>query len=202
MSRNNYLEKEIAHKGHTIKIYRDEDSESPREWDNLGIIYSNHRRWDPDRKGINDLIREVGGNIYEDTIPFDRIAKTHYFLKVWMYDHSGQTIRVADHNPFNDPWDSGQIGWIYTEHAKVDLFFGAVNDSTLSQARERPENEVSTWNDYIMDENYAYDLVNEQTGEVIDGGFWTGDVESLKAYAFNTALELKEHSLRKGGEVR
>ena len=53
-----------------------------------------------------------------------------------------------------------------------------------------------------MDENYAYDLVNEQTGEVMDGGFWTGDIESLKAYAFNTAPELKERSLGKGGEAR
>ena len=53
-----------------------------------------------------------------------------------------------------------------------------------------------------MGENYAYDLVNEQTGEIIDGGFWTGDIESLKAFAFNAALQLKEHSLGKDGNVR
>ena len=220
-------EYEEVRDGVRLVIRRDDNPISPREFDdNLGTIVCFDRVWYGDRHEFHDkdeflkdrLLAHFGDEeqaeafwdkmeqeylcdpekVRDDHI-LEELGKDHVILPVYMYRHSGDTVSTE---PFNDPWDSGQIGWIYTEHAKVDLFFGAVNDSTLSQARERLENEVSTWNDYIMDENYAYDLVNEQTGEVMDGGFWTGDIESLKAYAFNTAPELKERSLGKGGEAR
>ena len=100
---------------------------------------------------------------------------------MYLYRHSGDTVSTE---PFSDPWDSGQIGWIYADRASVAAQFGDMNDFTIPLVKQVLENEVATWNDYIMGENYAYDLVNEQTGEIIDGGFWTGDVESLKAFAF------------------
>ena len=31
---------------------------------------------------------------------------------IYMYDHSGQTIRLT---PFGDPWDSGVCGYIYAK---------------------------------------------------------------------------------------
>ena len=167
MSRSNYLEKEIAHNGHTIKIYRDEDAESPREWDNLGIIYSNHRRWNPDGKGINDLIREVGGNIYEDTIPFDLIAKTHYFLKVWMYDHSGQTIKVADHNPFNDPWDSGLAGVIAVskEKAKKEYGYKRACKSLEKRVAICLTGEIKTFDQFMQGDVWGYTVEDENGNE-------------------------------------
>ena len=64
------------------------------------------------------------------------------------------------------------------------------------------ENEVSTWNDYITGENYSYDLVNEKTGEVVDGGFWTGDIESLKAFVFKSAPMLDKQTPVKDGDTR
>lgn len=38
-----YEKESIDYKGMTIKVCYDENPESPREWDNLGTIYSNHR---------------------------------------------------------------------------------------------------------------------------------------------------------------
>ena len=36
---------EEVHQGHNIKIYHDPDSESPREWCNLGTLICWHRRY-------------------------------------------------------------------------------------------------------------------------------------------------------------
>ena len=72
-----------------------------------------------------------------------------------------------------------------------------MNAFTLPLARELLENEVATWNDYMIGENHVYDLIDERTGRVLDGGLWTGDVESLKAFAFNTAPDLNRHAMRK-----
>lgn len=220
-------EYEEVRDGVRLVIRRDDNPISPRECDdNLGTIVCFDRVWYGDRHEFHDkdeflkdrLLAHFGDEekaeafwdkmeqeyfcdpekVRDDHI-LEELGKDHVILPVYMYRHSGDTVSTE---PFSNPWDSGQIGWIYAEYAKVDLFFGDVNEFTLSQARQQLDNEVSTWNDYIMDENYAYDLVNEQTGEIIDGGFWTGDVESLKAYAFNTAPDLKERSLGKDGEAR
>nr|QMS47935.1 hypothetical protein WG33_0134 [uncultured bacterium] len=34
-------------------------------------------------------------------------------MPVFAYVHSGATIRAAETNPFNCPWDSGQSGFVY-----------------------------------------------------------------------------------------
>ena len=43
---NNY--KTIEYRGYNINVKYDFDPQSPREWDNLGVIYSNHRNYSPD----------------------------------------------------------------------------------------------------------------------------------------------------------
>lgn len=50
----------ISYKGHEIGIYYDEYAESPRAWDNLSMIYSNSRRYNPDGLDIDDLMNEIG----------------------------------------------------------------------------------------------------------------------------------------------
>ena len=53
-----------------------------------------------------------------------------------------------------------------------------------------------------MGENYRYDLINDRTGEIIDGGFWTGDIDSLKVFVWNTVLPINQHQNEKDGETR
>ena len=112
----------IQHKGYTINIDYDPSPESPREWDDLSTIYSNSRRYDFDGHGIEELIQEVGGNIYDSVIPWDLIAKKYYYRKVWMYDHSGVTVRTAEENPWGNgymAWDSGLAGVIVVDKKKA-----------------------------------------------------------------------------------
>ena len=165
--------------------------------DRLISHFGNEERAEAFRDKVEQEYWNAPEKVRDDHI-LEELSKDHVILPVYLYRHGGDTVSTE---PFSDPWDSGQIGWIYAEHAMVRLTFGDVNDTTLPLARQLLENEVAVWNDYITGENYAYDLIDEQTGEVLDGGFWTGDMESLKAYAFNSAPELCEH-LQKGGETR
>ena len=54
-------------------------------------------------------------------------------LPLWLYDHSGITISCGDRvYPYNDRWDSGQVGWIFI-------------------SKDRVMKEVGT--EYVLDEN-------------------------------------------------
>ena len=116
--------KEIKYKGHTIQIFYDEDPESPREWDNLGTIYSNHSHYDFDGHKIEELIENVGGDIYDSVIPWKLIGKKYIYLKVWMYDHSGITIKAGESNPFGCTWDSGLYGVIACDIERAKKEYG------------------------------------------------------------------------------
>ena len=50
--------KTIEYRGYNINIKYDSDSRSPREWDNLGVIYSNHRNYSPDDHSIEELLEQ------------------------------------------------------------------------------------------------------------------------------------------------
>lgn len=220
-------EHEEVRDGFRLVIRRDEDPVDPRRMgDNFGKLVCFDKYLQGDNHGFRDkdeflktlLIGHFGDEekaeefwdrmeqeylcdpekVRDDHI-LEELSKDHIILPVYLYRHSGDTVSTE---PFSDPWDSGQIGWIYADRASVTAQFGDMNDFTIPLAKQVLENEVATWNDYIMGENYVYDLVNEQTGEIIDGGFWTGDIESLKAFAFNAAPQLKEHFIGKDGDTR
>ena len=84
----------IEYKGLTIKIYQDEDAENPRDWDNFGHMICFHSRYTLGDK--HEMTPEDARQLYDRK---DVIA-----LPLYLYDHSGITIRTS---PFSCPWDSG-----------------------------------------------------------------------------------------------
>ena len=180
----NLLVKTVEENGHTIKIYYDECPDSPREWDNLGTIYANSRSCNPDNKNIEELIEKVGGNLYERVIPWNLIAKDHYYEKVWIYDHSGQTVSTGENNPYHCPWDSGLMGVIAVEKEKAKKEFGYKRDCPALRKRvsECLKGEVKTLDTFLRGEIYAYQVLGSD-GELIDSccGFY--DMEEALAEA-------------------
>ena len=118
------------------------------------------------------------------------------WLPLWLYDHSGITMSCGSRGyPYNDPWDSGQVGWIIAfkdrvidetreiitddngdpvreEHVHSD---GSVTYSVKSRpvtddtwrdvAREHMRNEVETYDQYLTGDTYCYGLYVENDGE-------------------------------------
>ena len=215
-------EYEEVRRGVRLVVREDPEPENPRTWgNNFGTVICFDRVWRGDRHGFTGkdeflkdrltahfqsgdraqafLDRLTGPEKARDDAVIRELGKDHAILPVYLYRHGGDTVSTE---PFPDRWDSGQIGWIYADANRIREYFGDMNAFTRPLAEELLRSEVGTWNDYIRGENYVYDLKDERTGRVLDGGFWTGDIESLKAFAFNTAPDLNRHSIREEREAR
>lgn len=159
-----------------IRIYTDEDAEDPRKWGSLfGTMSCFHSRYDlstPEKEaerffantdaGIEEFkqfIADQGDNVLS--------------LPIYMYDHSGQTIRTT---PFSCPWDSGQLGriWISRERAKKEVY-DRNNKKPITRWSKRAEERVyemmrstiSTMDQWMTGDVYGW-TVETEDGEVLD----------------------------------
>ncbi len=90
-----------------LRIEIDSDPMSPREHDNLGVIAIWHPRYQ-----LGDLQPKEDPKSFIEDLPEGTVV-----LPIYMYDHSGVTLRVT---PFTCPWDSGQVGIIYATPEQVE----------------------------------------------------------------------------------
>lgn len=98
--------------GLTLIVSADPDPVNPRaEFEQLGTLVCWHRRY-----ALGDKHDWHSPEDFEAVME----AQPHIRLPVFMYDHSGITISTT---PFSCPWDSGQIGWIFVERAKLRAAF-------------------------------------------------------------------------------
>lgn len=145
-----------------LQVYQETDSpESPRDWDNLGVMVCFHRRY--------NLGDKNHGVMYSDYDSFDQLEgdlmKNHdavIILPLYLYDHSGLTISTR---PFSSRWDSGQIGVIYTTKQKIREFFGIwrVTDKLLDKAESVLKNEVLVYDQWLRGDIYGFTVSEFET---------------------------------------
>jgi hypothetical protein len=147
-----------------LEIHSDDSPQSPREWDNLGTMYCFHRRY-----GFGDkhgLTVEQASKIEDSS---DYIA-----LPIYMYDHSGQTIKTT---PFSCPWDSGKLGFIAVSKEKVRKEY---NWKVITKARKALienylKGEVETYDTYIRGDVYGFKLFENDVQTDSCWGFFGSD---------------------------
>jgi hypothetical protein len=105
-------------------------------------------------------------------------------LPIYMYDHSGITIRTY---PFECPWDSGQIGYIYVTYAQIlkELDIKRLSPKARKWAYNLLRGEINVYNQYLTGEVYGYviektvhcDHCKKDSVEIIDScwGFYGFD---------------------------
>ena len=147
---------EEMYKGYSIKIYPDNDGESPREWDNLGTMVCFYRRYNLGDKNNFHSSSDVQSHIETS----NAIA-----LDVYMYDHSGITINTTG---FSCPWDSGQVGVIYVDLDKVRKEYGwkHITKERRKKIEQYLRNEVEVYDDYLTGNVYGYVIEDQQGGHV------------------------------------
>jgi len=191
------LIKEVRVGNQILRIYHDEDSESPRSWDNLGTMVCKHKRYNLGDKHNVD---------FDDFNSIDELEKglikefnTAVILPIFMYDHSGVTIRTTS---FNDRWDSGQVGFILISKEKVRKEFNVkrINKKLIEKVQTLLEGEVKTYDEYLSGEVFSFELLEVKNCELdceheetIDscGGFF-GDDFSKNGITDHISKELAE----------
>ena len=130
---------------HTLIIKHDYCIDSPRDWDNLGKIYAEHRRYNLKDSNASD-IRDDDGHISNDYI----------YLNVYMYEHGGVALNTSG---FSCPWDSGQVGYIYVSKVEVLKNWGRKRMSKKLEQKVYKclQAEIETYSMYLNGDVYGYE---------------------------------------------
>lgn len=144
---------------------------------------------------VMDLMDEISDRDLED-MPEDvreaviKLIKERFIiLSIYMYDHGGIGLSTSNSNyPFNCPWDSGQVGYIYVSNEKAKQEWSG--DDWREKAIKYLEGEVEVYSQYLNGECYGFVLekghVCEACGheeyEIVDScwGFLGYDRDELK----------------------
>lgn len=160
--------------GLTVKIYSDDDRESPREWDNAGTMVCFHRRYtlgdkhsfaDPD--AFMEWWKENG--------------KGGVILPLYLYDHSGLSMSTG---AFSCPWDSGQVGYIYATRETIVKEWGARR--RRKKVEDYLRGEVETYDQYLTGDVYGY-AVESPDGDTLDSCWGFYGMEHVKEEAESMA---------------
>jgi hypothetical protein len=91
-------------------------------------------------------------------------------LPLYLYDHSGLSISTSRNGwPFNCPWDTSTIGWIYVTKEKVRDEYGWKRITSKRHERivEYLRGEVATYNQYLSGDVWYY-VIEDDDGEYLD----------------------------------
>jgi len=147
-----------------VEVYLDMNVESSRDWDNLGTMACFHGRY---VLGDNDL-----GFKQSDFRSWDGMEKylieerkARIILPLFLLDHSGLRMKVGS---FHDPWDSGQVGYIFVTADKIRKEYGVkrITKRVLALAEKCLRAEVETYDDFLS--GSVYGIVLKKGDEIKD----------------------------------
>jgi hypothetical protein len=154
-----------------MRIFYDEDVVSPRsphEFSNMTHMVCFHGRMelgDQDHGLTSD--RFGSWTDLETYLIEEEDAYLIYPLSI--YDHGGVTIFIGQPT---DPWDSGQVGFVYVTKADILHEYGKLTPETEALAKRVIDSEVETYDRYLQGTVYGYKIY--ENGVFVDScwGFY------------------------------
>lgn len=180
--------------GFTLHIEPDADPQNPRDCDcNVGrmvCFHSRHTLGDKHDLSADDFAG--WGALRKHLVKEER---AEIILPLYLMDHSGLAISTE---PFGCPWDSGQIGWIYSTVKELIAWLGA--SWTREQAEQALNNEVEVYNKCISGDVWGY-VITDDFGDEVEScwGFYGQDAAEAEG---NVALDAIEQRCQQAGHVR
>lgn len=149
----------------TVTIARDEDPTNPREWDNLGTMVCWHPRYT-----LGDLQPKGDPQEWYDA----HVPKGAIVLPLYLLDHSGLRIKIGS---FHDPWDSGQVGWIYVTREDVLKEYDrkALSEKVRRRVEDQLRAEVTIYDAYLSGNVLRYAIEEDDYHVESCGGFFGDD---------------------------
>ena len=159
------------YRGVTIEVIPDYDSESPRNWSNIGTVCNMHPSYSfgdfnlPNKpESFSEHCENVGIDINDLIV-----------LPIYAHIHSGIVLSTNKcEYPFTCPWDTCQIGLIYcaksdyVETVKVKDSPGLSDQEIIEMAKQALESEVETLSTWL-------------SGGVVGYSCW-GSIEGLEPF--------------------
>jgi hypothetical protein len=191
-----------------IKISIDEFPTDPyNEWNQLSHIVAWHNRYSFGKKediqqfkhqeDFNEYLKELNGKIL--------------LLNLYMYEHSGISLSVNQSRPypFNDRWDSGQIGYAYVTYEEIQKEYSVkrITKKLKQKVIKLIESEIESYNQYLNGQVYEYAIykiekcdkghTHQEIEDSLSGIF--GDISDVKeAIAENTDIDVKSLEWKNG----
>jgi hypothetical protein len=170
-----------------IEIHRDDNPVNPRtEWDNDSEMVMFHSRYNlPNDINYNESDFNSWDEMKERIKNDNDIAE---ILPIYMYDHSGITIRTT---PFECRFDSGQIGFIFItkEQARKSHGVKRLSKKVMATVHNNLLADVKAYDQFIQGEVFGYVIKNKETDEELEScwGFFGMEycIEEAKAVAKN-----------------
>lgn len=153
-----------------LRIYTDDDAESPRSWDNVCTLWAEntHRYYNFHEEQADDVLARIislhpvpeedeeGYNLDAmDKIKWlyesDANGTDYVIAPLYMYDHSGLSFSLGG---FSCGWDSGIIGYMMVDKVRWDTLHGDVWDK--EKVLECMAGEVETLDNFYVYGAYYY----------------------------------------------
>lgn len=171
----------------TAEIFQDEDPRNPRtDYDNFGTMVCFHGRYDlGDKHDIR--LEDIGGGEALDEYLRKKLHAV-VILPLYLYDHSGITIRTSS---FSCPWDSGQVGFIYVSREKAVEEFGNLTKAKFKKIEALLESEVETYDQYLCGDVYGYVL--KDYGKEVESCWGFYGLDYIREEVARLASDLNKH---------
>lgn len=141
--------------GHRVVVEYDQHPTSPREWDNVGTVVLHERcRYSfGDETASGDQLREIADD------------PNNIVLPVYLYDHSGITIRTS---AFSCRWDSGQVGIIYCTKQRAIKEWGKkiLTKKVREQVISYMQGEIEELDQYLTGQVFGYRIYDPEGNEL------------------------------------
>lgn len=147
-----------------LKIQYDTDTESPREWSNLGYFITETRNYHS-AEDTNDHIR-----LLKRDIPCEIGDKVLAIYPVYKYEHGGVSYHLGTAKGF----DYSNCGfYIVTDKTVKEL------GTSKKDFKKVIENEINTYNKYVNGEVYGF-ILYDKKGEIEDSSWGYYDIEDIR----------------------
>ncbi len=124
-----------------VRIIREQDPTSPRDWDNLGKLVCWHKSYE-----LGDEQPKCNPEEYREDLP-----KGSKVFPLFLYDHSGIALSMNLTYPFDDPWDAGQVGFVVLTPQRQEII--GTPDALVDACLEA---ELATYNQYLEGDVWGY----------------------------------------------
>jgi len=138
------------------EIFFEDFVENPRTFydGHFGIMICSHDKYNLGDEQLNRGDFD-SWNAVEEYLVKERDA--NIILPLYLYDHSGITMRTCS---FNDRWDSGQVGFIYTTLEKCIKEFG--DGFSIIKIEEILRAEIDEYDMYLTGDVYWYRIFEKE----------------------------------------